>query len=176
MVTVSALHRKEDIMYRRRTTQVLVLALLVIAAPAAAIAAPSPTRTEPDQRCFGIQGHGETAFDSGRGAFVGEAELRVGGEMQEVSVTVRVSADGSTSFHTFEFEQGTLTTSEPIVIAPTSDPMVLSLRSRPSVVDGGTGSLHLLPGSILRLAEVAPGLILPVAASWEVRGQVCFNG
>lgn len=163
-------------MYRRRLTQALAVALLVIAAPAAAIATPPPTGVEPDQRCYGIQGHGETAFDPGQGAFVGAAELRVGGAMQEVPVTVTVSADGSTSSHVFEFEQGTVTTSEPVVIAPTSDSMVLSLRSRPTVVGGGTGSMHLLPGSTLRLAEVAPGEILPVTASWDIRGQVCFDG
>lgn len=155
-----------------RKLYVGLLAMLLMA-----VALPSAVATEGNRGrgCFGLQGHGETAFDVEVGAFVGVAEMRLGGQTEIVPVTVYADPVTWTSSHVFEFQRGTIVTHEPIVAVPTDDPFVMELLSRPVVVDGGSGRMHLLPGSTLILADIGVGEPVPVAASWDVRGVVCFD-
>jgi hypothetical protein len=144
----------------RRVTTLLLLALL---ATSLAI----PAHADETNRCYGVQGEATTAFDPTVGGFVGVATVRLGGQEQQATATAYVTGPGSTS-HVLEFSQGTLVTHDELILRPI-DPGAgtFELRSRLTVVDGGSGKLHLLPGSTL---DLAAGV-----AEWRLRGSVCFD-
>jgi hypothetical protein len=143
-----------------RVTTLLLLALL-----ATLFAVPAPA--DAANRCYGVQGEATTAFDPAVGGFVGTATFRLGGQEQHATATAYVTGPSSTS-HVLEFSQGTLVTDDELILRPI-DPEAGSfeLRSRLTVVDGGSGKLHLLPGSTL---DLVAGV-----AEWRMRGSVCFD-
>jgi uncharacterized membrane protein len=153
---------------RRRSMAVatIVAALTAVIAMTPAVAT-AQSDAGVENRCYGVQGSGSTSFDPTQGGFAGIATFRLGGQAQEVSAVAYVTGPESTS-HVFEFAQGTIVTDDQLILKPL-DPAAgqFELRSRLSVVDGGSGQLHILPGSTLDLVAGT--------ASWEMRGNVCFD-
>jgi uncharacterized membrane protein len=142
---------------------VAMLAALALA-PAAADEHAAPGEAN---RCYGVQGQATTTFDPAVGGFTGVASFRIGGQRQDVPAAAFVTGPASTS-HEFAFEQGTIVTDDQLILRPI-DPAagLFELRTRLQVVDGGSGKLHILPGSTLDLATGT--------AAWEMRGHVCFD-
>lgn len=160
----------------------IIITVAVMATLAAVTVVPA-SATHPDERCYGVQtvGQASTTFaginDVGQPFFAGDVDVRLGGlRLDDVAVTTLL-LDPETTSHVIEFPLGTITTRDAVILVPTDDPLVMSLRSRLKVVDGGTGRFHVLPKSTLTLVEVAEGeLPVPVAAAWRLRGHVCFDG
>jgi hypothetical protein len=142
---------------------VVMLAALALAPAAAHEHAPAGETN----RCYGVQGQGTTTFDPDVGGFTGVASFRLGGQEQQVPAAAFVTGPESTS-HVFSFEQGTIVTDDQLILRPI-DPAagLFELRTRLQVVDGGSGKLHILPGSTLNLATGT--------AEWQMRGHVCFD-
>lgn len=143
---------------------IVALFAALAVAPAAASAHAAAAETN---RCYGVQGHGTSTFDPGVGGFTGLASFRLGGEEQEVASAAFVTGPASTS-HVFEFEQGTIITDDQLILKPI-DPAagLFELRTRLQVVDGGSGKLHILPGSTVDLSTGT--------ADWQMRGHLCFD-
>lgn len=152
---------------RRLATIATIVALMTAIAPLSPIAAAGHHDAGAENRCYGVQGAGTTTFDAEVGGFIGVASFRLGGREQQVSSTARITGEASTS-HVFEFAQGTLVTEDQLILKPL-DPAsgLFELRTRLNVVEGGTGGLHILPGSTVNLATGT--------ASWQMRGHLCFD-
>jgi uncharacterized membrane protein len=152
---------------RHRLTAVITM-VVAIAAVSFAPAAASDARSAGERnRCYGVQGSGATTFDPHVGGFTGVATFRLGGQSQQVEAAAFVTGPESTS-HVFAFEQGTIITDDLLILEPI-DPQagLFELRTRLQVVDGGSGKLHILPGSTLDLGAGT--------ADWEMRGHLCFD-
>ena len=132
----------------------------------------------PHARCYGVQGTGATD-EAGPGLFKGTAALRLGGQLVE-GITVEVTSDGGpTSSHTFLFpsssevySEAMIKTNDAVIVRPTDDPNVMSLRSRLEVAEPDSGKFHLLPHSTLTFD---PATGYPKSAEWVLRGHVCFG-
>jgi hypothetical protein len=129
-------------------------------------------------RCFGVQGSATTFFDPDIGGFTGTADFKVGGKHMEVDATAFADVLGLTprpngwltaaGGHSLDFGYyGTVATTDVVILVPTGD-NTFNLRSRLTVTDGGSGKLHILPHSTLDLNTFS--------ASWEMRGEICFDG
>lgn len=142
-----------------------IIPLLAAAVLLSVMVAPASAKN-PDARCYGVQGTGLTRGVA-QTVFSGSATLRVGGmTVEDVVVTTTLLADGNTS-HEFVFPDGSIIeTADILILRPTEDPNVMSLRSRLEVTTGGTGGFHLLPSSTLTWA--------PPVAEFDIRGHVCF--
>jgi uncharacterized membrane protein len=151
---------------RRLVTFVATAAALstLVLAPAAASEHGSAGAAN---RCYGVQGSATTTFDPVVGGFTGEATFRLGGQAQQVAAAAFVTGPASTT-HVLAFAQGTIVTDDELILRPI-DPEAgqFELRTRLHVVDGGSGRLHILPGSTLNLATGV--------AEWEMRGHLCFG-
>lgn len=143
---------------RRRAIAALLTAAGVIAASSSAQAGETST-------CYGVQASATTAFDPAVGGFVGEADFRFNGDEVVVPAVTFVTGATSTA-HTFQTPFGTIVTDDELVLVPI-EPGLFSLRSRLSVVSGGTGKLQLLPASTLDLVNGV--------ANWHARGHVCVD-
>lgn len=148
---------------RITTTRRAIAALL---AAAAALTGSSTAHAGDSNTCYGVQASATTAFDPNVGGFAGNADFRFNGEEVAVPTVTFVTGETSTS-HSFETPWGTIITDDELVLVPI-EPGVFSLRSRLTVVDGGTGKLQLLPDSRL---DLRVGV-----ASWHARGHLCVNG
>jgi hypothetical protein len=118
--------------------------------------------------CYGVQASASTSFDPIVGGFAGDAAFRMNGDEFTFSAVAKVTSESSTT-HAFETPWGTLKTEDELILVPV-DPAngVFSLRSRMTVVEGGSGKLQLLPSSRLDLVNGT--------ASWQARGHVCIDG
>ncbi len=160
---------------RTRTTpsprRGLVVAAMTIAAVVGLSVAPAAGHADHSRaaanRCYGAQASGTSSFDPVVGGFTGTATFRLGGQAQEVTTAAFITGPDSTS-HEFSFLQGTVVTDDLLILDPI-DPAagLFQLRTRLQIVDGGTGRLHILPGSTLDLSTGE--------AAWEMRGHVCFD-
>jgi uncharacterized membrane protein len=153
---------------RRPRLAIIGVVVAALAAVALAPAAADEHRSAGEaNRCYGVQGSGTTSFDPQVGGFTGEASFRLGGQGQTVAAAAFVTGPASTS-HVFDFEQGTIVTDDLLILVPIdAEASLFELRTRLSVVDGGSGKLHILPGSTL---DLATGV-----ADWEMRGHLCFG-
>ena len=126
-------------------------------------AAPAEAR---GTNCYGVQASATTT--SNGTAFVGDAVFRLNGDEVTVGAVAVVTSATSTT-HEFQTPWGTLTTEDQLILVPV-DPAngIFSLRSRLTVVDGGSGKLQLLPSSRIDL--------LNGTATWQARGHVCIDG
>lgn len=119
-------------------------------------------------KCYGVQASASTSFDPNVGGFAGDAVFRLSGEEVEVDAVAFVTSETSTT-HTFVTPWGTLKTEDELILVPVDpDNGVFSLRSRLTVVEGGSGKLRLLPSSRLDLEKGT--------ATWQARGHVCIDG
>jgi hypothetical protein len=161
MTAVHRPHRRS-----RLATIGAIVALLATLAIAPAAAGAHAAAGEAN-RCYGVQGHATTILDPVVGGFTGVASFRLGGKEQAVAATAFVTGPASTS-HVFELEQGTIVTDDQLILKPI-DPAagLFELRTRLEVVEGGSGKLHILPGSTLDLSSST--------ADWEMRGHLCFD-
>jgi uncharacterized membrane protein len=131
---------------------------------ATAAAAEQPGAGE-SNRCYGVQGSGTTTFDPAVSGFTGVATFRLGGQTQTVASSAFVTGPESTR-HVLQFAQGTIVTDDQLILKPL-DPGRFELRTRLHVVEGGSGRLHILPGSTLDL--------ITGTAGWQMRGHLCFD-
>jgi hypothetical protein len=158
-----------------------IVVLAVVSALVAAAVAPAAASL-PEERCYGVQtiGRAHTSFAGinadGQPFFVGTGDFRVGGlRFDDVAVTT-TSLDLTTTQHVIEFPIGTITTRDVVILRPTDDPLVMSLRTRLILINGDSGHFHLLPSSTLTFVEIVEGEPpVPVAAAWSMRGHVCFS-
>ena len=118
--------------------------------------------------CYGVQASASTSFDPTVGGFAGDAVFRMNGDEVTFGAVAKVTSETSTT-HEFVTPWGTLTTEDELILVAV-DPAngVFSLRSRMTVVEGGSGKLQLLPSSRLDLGFNT--------ASWQARGHVCIDG
>jgi hypothetical protein len=118
--------------------------------------------------CYGVQASASTSFDPTVEGFTGDAVFRLNGEEVTFGAVAVVTSETSTT-HQFETPWGTLTTEDELILVAV-DPAngIFSLRSRMTVVEGGSGKLQLLPSSRLDLVNGT--------ASWQARGHVCIDG
>lgn len=151
---------------RRLLVTVTTIAALVVLTVAPAAGGTHGTTGEAN-RCYGAQASGTSTFDPQVGGFTGTATFRLGGQSQQVDTAAFVTGPDSTR-HVFSFAEGEIVTDDLLILRPI-DPGagLFELRTRLQVVDGGTGKLHILPGSTLDLAAGA--------ADWEMRGHLCFE-
>jgi hypothetical protein len=102
--------------------------------------------------------------------FAGTIDFKVGGEHQQVSTeVVPIVNEGviEGTMHTFEFEQGTITTHD-VLLAPLElKPGEQQLWVELNLTHGGTGKMRVLPTGTIN--------IFGGMATWEMRGRICFD-
>ena len=159
-------------MTMRRTLLALLIGLAVTVFAATPSQGETGLRLGTLERCGFTTATGATVFDPTVGAFVGSADVTIGGRHETVPVQTvllgqEVGTDGvirAKTSHRFHFASGTIVTLDRAILTPTETPGVYTLRTSARVVSGGFGFLVIRGEIDLR------GL---PKAQWRATGFVC---
>lgn len=182
-----------------KTKSINTLALTILLGSVGVVQADDVQTKHHVPYCMDISGAGHTDYDptqssntsTGASTFVGTGTVTIDGKEHTADVEARVlgvsKVDADGTLHSVTSYRFTLTdlpnppffvTFDEGLVSPTADPFVSRLSVVSEVRSGGTGLFNNRSGTLLILgqstnAEVAPGVIFPVAVDFTMNGRLC---